>query len=374
MNNSRRRLGCRRMTSHVDGMAIRTRRFRELGTITLAGLAAFIAAGLLIVSVAVSFEIGRSFGRTNMENILYGAGSACADGLKAVIFALSVAAYRRGCRAMSTGGFALFLLLTAFSFSSTVSFGLAARTYAGDVQLLQAEQNRSAITALRDDQRELARIRSRLRETDLSSRERRDLEHRNDALAVTVVNRQDQLALAPRIVTATTQADGIAEVLGVKPETITAGLAVLLALVMDLGPSVGFALAMEGLNSGKPSLRKAPKVRAPKVPPPQTPNLRIAARRTKLQPKSRPMTERSDVERSIAGFLEERTIKSGMSEATELFRTYQAYRRSLGLAPVSQRSFGDAMRRLGYAKDRRTASGRVQYLNVSLVENLRAAA
>ncbi|MGE3063986.1 MAG: hypothetical protein AB7K67_00205 [Hyphomicrobiaceae bacterium] len=323
-------------------------------------LAAVASAALLIISIAITFEVGKSFGRTDVEAQLYGAACAFADALKALLFTLSASAFRKRRRTMAITGFALFLLLTTFSFSSTVSFGLAARTFAGDVQILQAEQNKSAISALRDDQGELARIRNRLREPDLSIRERRELERRNHDLATAVADRQRQLALAPRIITATTQSDALARMLGVAPETATVGLAMLLALAMDLGPGIGLAIATAMLGADKPSRRPA-KVRA----------LRSDQ---KQQPKVRPNAERSKVERSVSNFLHERTVKSGTTAATELFSAHLTYCASQGLPSITQRAFGDAMRQLGYEKDRRTASGRVRYLGLTLVEEARTAA
>jgi hypothetical protein len=149
---------------------------------TLERITAVLAAGasvaLLSISVAITFEVGKSFGRTDIEAQLYGGACAFADALKAALPALSVAAFCRCRRTIGLAGLVLFAVLTALSFSSAVGFGLAARTFAGDVRALRAEQTRSAITGLRDDQGELARIRARLREPNLSGRERRDLEWR----------------------------------------------------------------------------------------------------------------------------------------------------------------------------------------------------
>lgn len=357
-------------------MLIPDRHSRSPGVIigVIAGTALLVALALLVVSVATNFEVGRSFGRTDAEQLLYGAACGCADGLKALLFTLSAATFRNGRRTMSITGFALFGLLTVFSFTSTVGFGLTSRTYAGDVQVLQAEQNRSTITSLRDDQRELDRVRARLREHDLPVRERRQLERRNEELAAAVADRQRRLALAPRIVTATTQSDILARMLGVAPETVTLGLAILLALSMDLGPGIGLTVAMEMLGNAHPRRRSAPKIRTPKGPPPQAPNLRVAASRATLQPKSRAAPGRSDIERSVSNFLHERTVKGGTVDATQLFQAYQARRSDLGMQPVSQRAFGDTMRHLGYHKDRRTTSGRFQYLGITLILERRAAA
>jgi hypothetical protein len=348
---------------------------RDFGTLTLATLAAGIALGLLAVSVAVSFEIGRSFGRTETETLLYGTACACADALKALLVALSVAAYRRSRTGLAVIGFALFALLTVFSFTSSVSFGLVSRIYAGDVQLLQAEQNRSTVVALHDDQHELARIRTRLRDADLSARERRDLERRNDTMAAAVADRQKQLALAPRIMTANTQADAIARILGVAPEAVTAGLAILLALTMDLGPGVGLTVAMAIIGTTATKPQPTDKARAPKRPqPPRRPNLRLAATGSKPAPNDQMPPDHSDLDRSVRMFLGNYTVCTGFVDATELFRAYLSYRTRLNLPSVSQRAFGDAMRRLGHNKDRKTGSGRFRYLGVSLTTNLRAAA
>lgn len=135
----------------------------------------------------------------------------------------------------------------------------------------------------------------------------------------------------------------------------------LLALAMDLGPGIGLAIATAMLSADKPSRRPAPKVRARQ--PSQKP-----------QPKVRPNAERSSIEETIGNFLRERTVKSGITAAAELFSAHLTYRASQGLPPITQRAFGDAMRQLGYEKDRRTASGRVRYLGLTLVEEARTAA
>ncbi|MGE3709017.1 MAG: hypothetical protein AB7G35_05050 [Hyphomicrobiaceae bacterium] len=327
---------------------------------------------MLMVSVSITYDIGHAFGRTDAQSFRYGMACAFADCLKALAFPVSVLAYRAGRHLMGVVGLVVFALLTALSFSSTVGFGLASRTYAGDVQVLQAEQNRSAVIALRDDQQELARIRARLREPDLTARERRDLERHNQDLAGTIAERQRQLALAPRIITATTQSDALAHILGLAPETVTFGLSVLLALSLDIGPAIGFALAGALPNHSEPSRSKS-KVR-PRKPPALPPRSNAPTRPFDTIPNRAVRVDHSNIDRSVSNFLRGQTVGRGAIDATELFGTYQAYRHTLGLAPVSQRSFGDAMRRLGYAKNRRTASGRVQYINLSLVENLRTAA
>lgn len=159
---------------------------------------------------------------------------------------------------------------------------------------------------------------------------------------------------------------------GLAPEIVTFALSGLLALSLDVGPAIGFALAGALPNHSEPS-RSKPKVR-PRKPPAPPPRSNAPTRPVDTMPNRSATIDHAIIDRSVANFLRGHAVGRGAIDATELFGTYQAYRRTLGLAPVSQRSSGDAMRRLGYAKDRRTASGRVQYLNVSLAENLRAAA
>ncbi|MGE3063990.1 MAG: hypothetical protein AB7K67_00225 [Hyphomicrobiaceae bacterium] len=159
---------------------------------------------------------------------------------------------------------------------------------------------------------------------------------------------------------------------GLAPEIVTFALSGLLALSLDVGPAIGFALAGALPNHSEPS-RSKPKVR-PRKPPAPPPMSNAAARPSGTMPNHAVRVDHSNIDRSVSNFLRGHAVGRGAIDATELFGTYQAYRDTLELAPVSQRSFGDAMRRLGHAKDRRTASGRVRYLGISLTREARVAA
>jgi hypothetical protein len=207
---------------------------------------------LIAIDIAISYELGSSFGRNDFEGLLYGGACALAAILKAILPIRVRALFKEWRPVAAAAASLLWLLCATLSFTGAVGFGITARNSAKDAQTLQAELNRSKLRSLNTDQTELDRVQNRLRSTSLTLRERREYEQRVYQLEARIANRQSEVKHAPSILTATSQADALARLLSVAPEwMISVGpewtnviLVTVLALMLELGTSFGLLVSM----------------------------------------------------------------------------------------------------------------------------------
>jgi hypothetical protein len=144
------------------------------------------SAGLIVVSVAMNWAFGSSFGRTALESHAYGAAFAFADVLKVaapIVVAKSFANRRWGAALL---GLLVWGTFTVCSAVSAIGFASANRTFAVDARKVQAALNQSRLTSLEADQSELRRLRDRLASIDVARSERLQLSAAVQRLEATI--------------------------------------------------------------------------------------------------------------------------------------------------------------------------------------------
>ena len=224
------------------------------GNRIVASIAGFAALGLVAISVGINYRFSSSFGRTELDGFLYGGASALGDILKAAIPFLVAVAIKERRWGQASAGIIVWFTCVIFSFSSATGFGIASRTFASDATTLQAGLNRHELAALQSGQDELNRIRVTLGSGNLRTTDRRGLELRETALSRDTGELRSRLALAPSILTPTTQADALAQLFGVEPSRMTNGLVILLAALLEFGSGLGLFVAL-GAFGGEPTAR-----------------------------------------------------------------------------------------------------------------------
>lgn len=79
-----------------------------------------VTLGLIFVSLVMNFRFGQSLGRTEMDGLVYGLASACADGFKVVLPFAIMSAWHGKRRIASAAAAALWLVFTAYSMTSSL--------------------------------------------------------------------------------------------------------------------------------------------------------------------------------------------------------------------------------------------------------------
>ena len=188
----------------------------------------------------MNYRSGAGFGRSTEEVILYGTAYAFISVLGAAMSFMVGHTWRQGRRGVAVVGSIIMLLCLTYSFTAAVGFTIGVRTHARDAQFLQAELNRSELTKLQASQKDLERIDETLRMPNLPASERRANEERIRELEANIRDQQTKLALAPAVLTETSQVDVLARIMGQDPELITFGLVALLALIIELAGAALF--------------------------------------------------------------------------------------------------------------------------------------
>jgi hypothetical protein len=335
-----------------------------------AAIIVIIALGLISISAWMAYRLGASFGRTTEEAMLYGTASALISLLGAAMSFMVGHKWRQGRRGAAAASAIIMVLCLTFSFMATTGFSFGARTQARDAQFLQAELNRSKLTSLQASQKDLERINETLRMPNLPARERRANEERIRELEANVRDQQTKLALAPAVLTATSQVDVLARIMGQDPELITFGLVALLALINELA-GVALSLALGNFWSAMPAKAASTADPAPLFQKPLS-ALRNGHANSKVRRSNlRPFRNSKDIEAAVTEFFQAwvETAEGSTIDAGPLYKAFAGFCRNNGWPKFTQRAFGLELSRRGLPKDRRTVSGRVRYLNLRLNES-----
>lgn len=132
---------------------------------------AIVTIGLIAVSLMMNFRFGQSLGRTEWDGLVYGLASACADGFK-VILPFAIMAAWRSTRVLAAGvGATLWLVFTAYSFTSSLGHSAV---------------NRAETTGIK--RHEIATYQDLRRSLEVKQRERERLpEHRPEAAVAAAI-------------------------------------------------------------------------------------------------------------------------------------------------------------------------------------------
>jgi hypothetical protein len=365
----------------------------------VAGVAA--AAVLLVVSAAMNWRFGYTLGKSDFESQLYGAASAAADCFKALLPFFIFAALRNRSYSQALGGAMLFCVCFSYSLTSSLGFAALNRADTTGSRALRMEHHQDWRQEL-DRQREALKVIPAHRpvgsvagEIDAYKQNQRWVASEECANATIVqsmaycehyfklkaekaaAEQADKIetrigeletklgAIDPHAAANTIdpQVGALKGLTGRSAEEIQLSLTVLIALLVELGASLGFYTAfsywrifdVKGLPPQQPGRAMVPA-------PAFVPSIRLAAFQDcdyELQP-AEPKTD-------VEVYFDERVGKEPGSSVTAL-ALYDDYcqwceareKQPLGL-PIFTRKFSD----LGVQKAK--VAGRIRYMDVKLL-------
>jgi hypothetical protein len=364
------------------------------------------AAVLLIVSAAMNWRFGYTLGKSEFESQLYGAASAAADCFKALLPFFIFAALRNRTYSQALGGALLFAVCFSYSFTSSLGFAALNRTDSSGSRALKAETHL-------DLRAELDRARATLK-TLPTHRPTGTVKGDMDALKQNVLwlqTKECAEATLPKSMTycegyyklkaeyavadqadkleariaqvsgklsetsaeavtqsSDPQAQFLASITYTSPEQIQMALTVLIALLVELGASLGFYTAfaywrifdVKGLPASVPAAAPVVRYTAPIAAPAQ-PLLAVEHADPELEP--------AQVKTDVEMYFDERVGRESGASVTAL-ALYDDYcqwceakaKQPLGL-PIFTRRFSD----LGVQKAK--VAGRIRYMDVKLLFN-----
>lgn len=365
----------------------------------IAGVTA--AAVLLIVSAAMNWRFGYTLGKSDFESQLYGAASAAADCFKALLPFFIFAALRNRSYSQALGGALLFAVCFSYSLTSSLGFAALNRADSTGSRVLKVETHQDLRTEL-DRTREAIKVlpshrpaatlageiaaykqNSRWLQSEecgnatlaksmsycegyfklTAEKAVADQAEKLEARAVQLHAKLGTLDAEAVIKAADPQSQVLAGLTGRSTEEIQTSLTVLIALLVELGASLGFYTAfsywrifdVKGLPAPAPS-------RAVVAAPAYVPAIRLAPI-PDAEPALQPAEPKTDVEL----YFDERVGKEAGASVTAL-ALYDDYcqwceakeKQPLGL-PIFTRKFGD----LGVQKAK--VAGRIRYMDVKLL-------
>ncbi|HXW22228.1 MAG TPA: hypothetical protein VEK14_04910 [Rhodomicrobium sp.] len=364
----------------------------------IAGVTA--AAVLLLVSAAMNWRFGYTLGKSEFESQLYGGASAAADCFKALLPFFIFAALRNRSYSQALGGALLFAVCFSYSLSSSLGFAALNRADITGLRVLKVETHADLRADLERSREELKTLPTHRPagtvngeidafkqngrwlssagcadataaksmsycegffklKAELAIAEQADKLETKIAQLSTQLSQLDSAAAAKAT---DPQSQMLARLTGRTTEEIQLGLTVLIALLVELGASLGFYTAfsywrifdVKGLPAPEP-------LRAPV--PAFAPVPMLQALPGGSDPDLRPAQPKADVEL----YFEERVGRENGSSVTAL-ALYDDYcqwceakgKQPLGL-PIFTRRFGD----LGVQKAK--VAGRIRYMDVRLL-------
>ena len=364
----------------------------------IAGVTA--AAVLLLVSAAMNWRFGYTLGKSEFESQLYGGASAAADCFKALLPFFIFAALRNRSYSQALGGALLFAVCFSYSLSSSLGFAALNRADITGLRVLKVETHADLRADLERSREELKSLPARrpvgtvAGEIEAFKQNGRWLSSAGcaDATAAKSMSycegffklkaelaiaeqadklegkisqlnkRVSELDSAAAAKATDPQSQMLASLTGRSTEEIQLGLTLLIALLVELGASLGFYTAfsywrifdVKGLPAPEP-------VRVPV--PAFAPVPVLQALPNCADPELRAAQPKTDVEL----YFEERVGRENGSSVTAL-ALYDDYcqwcevkgRQPLGL-PIFTRRFSD----LGVQKAK--VAGRIRYMDVRLL-------
>ena len=364
----------------------------------IAGVTA--AAVLLLVSAAMNWRFGYTLGKSEFESQLYGGASAAADCFKALLPFFIFAALRNRSYSQALGGALLFAVCFSYSLTSSLGFAALNRADITGLRVLKVETHADLRADLERSREELKSLPARrpvgtvAGEIEAFKQNGRWLSSAGCAEATAVksmsycegffklkaelaiaeqsdkleakisqlTNRVSELDSAAAAKATDPQSQMLASLTGRSTEEIQLGLTLLIALLVELGASLGFYTAfsywrifdVKGLPAPEP-------IRVPV--PAFAPIPVLQALPNCVDPELRAAQVKTDVEL----YFEERVGRENGSSVTAL-ALYDDYcqwcevkgRQPLGL-PIFTRRFSD----LGVQKAK--VAGRIRYMDVRLL-------
>jgi hypothetical protein len=379
------------------------------------GVLGVLAAGVLLaVSAAMNWRFGFSLGRTELDGQIYGAASAAADCMKALVPFFFFAAIRNRMWSQAAASALVWVVVTAYSLTSALGHaalnrfdtaGHRAATVAAykdhRADLARAEEQLTWIPQHRPAQTVQAEIDSLKSDrawvwtkecTEVTGSKGRTYCQNYHALAAELASAEQSIALEARVAdiqakigeqngaTVMSEADPQAAVLAklaaliapnVKVEDVQTALTVFIALLLEVGSAFGMYIAFSQWRLYE---RHTPA--APRMVPVSTAAAAVAALQkavaiakprsgandNRSAPAQRLIAPETDVERFYKERIE--TQDGSSLTATSLYEDYCAWCEEQQKEPLALPTFGREFGELGVQKAR--IAGRVRYIGIAL--------
>ncbi|MGZ5918926.1 MAG: hypothetical protein ACXWJV_03915 [Hyphomicrobium sp.] len=379
------------------------------------GVLGVLAAGVLLaVSAAMNWRFGFSLGRTELDGQIYGAASAAADCMKALVPFFVFAAIRNRMWSQAAASALVWVVVTAYSLTSALGHaalnrfdtaGHRAATVAAykdhRADLARAEEQLTWIPQHRPAQTVQAEIDSLKSDrawvwtkecTEVTGSKGRTYCQNYHALAAELASAEQSIALEARVAdiqakigeqngaTVMSEADPQAAVLAklaaliapnVKVEDVQTALTVFIALLLEVGSAFGMYIAFSQWRLYERHTPAAPRMvpvstAAAAVAAPQK-DVAIAKPRSgandnRSAPAQRLIAPETDVERFYKERIE--TQDGSSLTATSLYEDYCAWCEEQQKEPLALPTFGREFGELGVQKAR--IAGRVRYIGIAL--------
>jgi hypothetical protein len=379
------------------------------------GVLGVLAAGVLLaVSAAMNWRFGYTLGKTELDGFIYGSASAAADCLKALVPFFFFAALRNRIWSQAAASALVWVVVTAYSLTSALGHAALNRMDTAGQRAVEAQSYKDHRADLKRAQDQLswipqhrpaATVQSELdglknrREwnwtngcTAVSNKSNRSFCQRYHGLSAELASAQQATALEARIASIQTkldqseggtvmaEADPQAAVLsklagvflpGVNVETVQTGLAVFIALLLEVGSAFGMYIAFsqwrlyEREETAAPAMETVTRATttfasaASAVASPSS-----SANDNRSTPKL--VAPETDVER----FYKER-IEAQMGASitgAALYEEYKAWCAGQKKEPLTNATFGRELGELGVQKAK--IGGSVRYSGIALKSGL----
>lgn len=381
------------------------------------GVLGVLAAGVLLaVSCAMNYRFGFSLGRTEFDGQIYGAASAAADCMKALVPFFFFAAVRSRMWSQAAASALVWVVVTAYSLTSALGHAAlnrfdtagqraatveAYKDHRADLtrakeQLSWVPQHRPAQTVQADIETVKNERRWKMSSgcTDVTTRKSRAFCEKFHGLQAELASAEQSVTLEARIAdiqakladtggaTVMSEADPQAAVLAklasivapsVKIEDVQTALTVFIAMLLEVGSAFGMYIAFSQwrlYDSHAPAApRMAPVstaaavVAAPKAVAIAKPRSGANDNNNKSNaPAPRLIAPENDVERFYKERIE--TQDGSSLTATSLYEDYCAWCEEQQKEPLALPTFGREFGELGVQKAR--IAGRVRYIGIAL--------
>ncbi len=397
------------------------------------GVLGVIAAGVLLaVSAAMNYRFGFSLGKTPADGQIYGAASAAADCFKALVPFFFFAAWRNRMWSQAFAAAVVWVVVTGYSMTSALGHAALNRldmsgqraAASADYKDMRADTKRAQdqltwIPAHRPPETVAAELNVHKAQrywlvtnecTDVKGKSAREYCQQFHKLSAELASGREAQKLETRITDIGTklaravggsvmaeadpQASVLAKVTGVEIETVQTGLALLVALLIEIGSGFGMyvafaywrmhghepqTVAVSASTANVAPLRTADRTLA--LPPAET----VEAEETAALPAQPPATARlgandnrtpakrllpdSDVQRF---YREEVLATDGMSiTLNDLYNSYCNWSEDQEKEPLAMPTFSREFRALGVRKEK--IGGRVRYFDIALRSEQEAA-
>jgi hypothetical protein len=378
------------------------------------GVLGVLAAGVLLaVSCAMNYRFGFSLGRTELDGQIYGAASAAADCMKALVPFFFFAAVRNKSWSQAAASALVWVVVTAYSLTSALGHAALNR-------LDTAGQRATAAQVYKDHRADLARAKEQLSWvpqhrpaqtvqadietvknerrwnisagcTDVTTSKSRAFCEQYHTLQAELASAEQSIALEARIAdiqakletakgtTVMSEADPQAAVLtklagvlapGVKVEDVQTALTVFIALLLEVGSAFGMYIAFSQWRLYE---RHTPA--APRMAPVSTAAAAVAVQKAvaiakprsgandnRTAPAARLIAPETDVERFYKERIE--TQDGSSLTATSLYEDYCEWCEEQQKEPLALPTFGREFGELGVQKAK--VAGRVRYIGIAL--------